>query len=209
MYTNSLRNEVYQLTQQIYKLGLIKHEERLKEIAMYEQCVNEAKLKAQNSGIEYDLIVYLKQLVITLFRYRMINNFMVQRDEMFAATKAIYRLLDEDNSPLTEAEIENLELEITKRREDFYEFMIDKTWHTAMESEAQIYESIEDANTQFGHAITEMLNEFIEQAQGLFVQMRDAEGNFSDAIYETVSRFIQEQAAAGNQYAIPDELMEV
>lgn len=141
--------------------------------------------------------------------FRMINQFIVEREETFAATKALYRLLEEENTPLNDAEIENLDSELLKRREDFYEFMIDKTWHKAMESEAQLYESIEDANTQFGHAITEMLNEFIEQAQGLFVQMRDAEGNFSDAIYETVSRFIQEQAAAGNRYAIPDELMEV
>lgn len=116
-------------------------------------------------------------------------------------------MLDEDT--LGEAELERIDAELLKQREFFYEFMIDKTWHTAMESEAQLYESIEDANTQFGHSITEMLNEFIEQAQGLFVQMRDAEGNFSDAIYETVSRYIQEQAAVGNRYAIPDELQEV
>lgn len=134
---------------------------------------------------------------------------MVQREEMFEATKAIYRIFEQETSPLNETEVETLENELAKRRDDFYEFMIDKTWHTAMESEAQLYESIEDANTQFGHAITEMLNEFIEQAQGMFVQMRDAEGNFSDAIYETSSRFIQEQAAAGNRSAIPEELLEV
>lgn len=139
----------------------------------------------------------------------MINSFLVQREEVFVAAKNIFRILEEESSPLNESELENLDAEALKLRGDFYEFMIDKTWHTAMESEAQLYESIEDANTQFGHAITEMLNEFIEQAQGLFVQMRDAEGNFSDAIYETVSRFIQEQAAAGNRYAIPDELLEV
>lgn len=141
--------------------------------------------------------------------YRLINHFLAQRDETFEATKAIYRILDEESTPLNEAELENLEAELQKRREDFYECMIDKTWQTAMEAEAQTYESIEDANTQFGHSITEMLNEFIEQAQGFFVQMRDAEGNFSDSVYETASRFIQEQAAAGNNFAIPEELLDV
>lgn len=139
----------------------------------------------------------------------MINVFLVQREEMFAATKAIYRIFEEETAPLHEAELEHLEAELLKGREDFYVYMIDKTWHKAMETELQLFECIEDANTQFGHAIMEMLNEFIEQAQGLFVQMRDAEGNFSDAIYEMVSRFIQEQAAVGNRYAIPDELQEV
>lgn len=140
----------------------------------------------------------------------MINQFLLLREETFATTRSLYRELEEDTTPpLGENELERIDADLLKQREFFYESMIDKTWHKAMESESQLYESIEEANTQFGHAITEMLNEFIEQAQGLFVQMRDAEGNFSDAIYETVSRFIQEQAASGNRYAIPEELQEV
>lgn len=55
----------------------------------------------------------------------------------------------------------------------------------------------------------EMLNEFIEQSQAMFVQMREAEGNFSDSVYETVSRFITHKAAAGDVEAIPEALREV
>lgn len=43
---------MYALTQQIYKLGLVKHEERQKDIAMFEECVMEAKLKSQHAGIQ-------------------------------------------------------------------------------------------------------------------------------------------------------------
>lgn len=48
----SFRAEVFQLTQQIYLLGLAKHEIRLKEITMFETCVSEAKIRAQQTGIE-------------------------------------------------------------------------------------------------------------------------------------------------------------
>lgn len=85
----------------------------------------------------------------------------------------------------------------------------DETWQTVMEMEIQLFENIEEANTQFGLVIMEMLNEFIEQSQSMFVQMRDAEGNFSDSVYETVSRFITQKAAASEVEAIPEALREV
>lgn len=42
---------MYQLTQQIYKFGLEKHEIRLKEITLFNECIDEAQLKAQEDGI--------------------------------------------------------------------------------------------------------------------------------------------------------------
>lgn len=133
----------------------------------------------------------------------MINEFLLTEAEMFGHQKELFRRLFDDAT----ANKDEVEVELAKHRDDFMA-MMETTWFTLMESEAQLFESIEEANTQFGLAISEMLNEFIEQAQGLFVQMRDSESNFSDAIYELSSRFIAEQAAVGNTAAIPAELQE-
>lgn len=133
----------------------------------------------------------------------MMNTFLQTESEMCAHQKQLFHKLFDDSA----VNKDDIELEITKYRDEFMA-MMEQTWFTLMESEAQLFESIEDANTQFGHAITEMLNEFIEQAQGLFVQMRDSESNFSDAIYELSARFIAESAASGNTAAIPEELQE-
>lgn len=44
------RNDIYAITQQIYQLGLEKHEERLDEIEMFEECVREGQKRAQITG---------------------------------------------------------------------------------------------------------------------------------------------------------------
>lgn len=207
-FVNRYRNEVYQLTQQIYKLGLEKHELRLKEISMFETCVNEAKLRAQQKGIEYGVAAYLCEPTTTTPSHlscSMINNCLQTESDMCEQNKELFgQLFDENN---TAQDPDELQLAIDKHRDQFMA-MTETTWFTLMEAEALLFESIEEANTQFGHTINEMLNTFIEQSQGLFVQMRDSASNFSDAIFELASRFIAEQAAAGNAGAVPRMLMQ-
>lgn len=136
---------------------------------------------------------------------RLINDFLANRANLFAITRDHFHKMNEDDAQIDEEEWK-LELDIINK--DF-DTMTNQTWHIVMEKEIQIFENVEEANTQFGLVIMEMLNEFIEHAQTLFVQIRDAEGNFSDAIYETVSRFITEKGAAGEIDLIPEELKEV
>lgn len=52
----SYKKEIFELTQEIYKTGLEKHESRLKEIQLFQERVNVTKSKTQREGIEY---VYL------------------------------------------------------------------------------------------------------------------------------------------------------
>lgn len=133
----------------------------------------------------------------------MINKFLQTESEMCDHHKGLFRqLFDETISGQT---VDKLEQAI-KMHHDKFMGMIETTWFTLMEAEALLFESIEEANSQFGHTITEMLNTFIEQSQGLFVQMRDAASNFSDAIFEVAARFIAEQAAASNAGAVPQQL---
>lgn len=54
-----------------------------------------------------------------------------------------------------------------------------------------------------------MLNQFIEFAQGIFVQMRNAEINFSGALNETVSKYITMKAVVAEEDTVAMELREV
>lgn len=137
----------------------------------------------------------------------MIDEFLAKQALMFADTKELLRTLSSDDVN-DEGTIGAAETRLDSIRADFFE-MVDESWHAVMDMEIQLYENVEDANVQFGLVITEMLNEFIEQSQTMFVQMRDAEGNFSDALFEIVSRFIAQKSSAGDVEAIPEELREV
>lgn len=135
-----------------------------------------------------------------------IDEFLMQKAEIFTDTKECFRSMNSDDA--TEELFAAIAVELKKAEADFNS-MSDNTWQAVMEMEIQLFENIEDANTQFGLVIMEMLNEFIEQSQAMFVQMREAEGNFSDSVYETVSRFITQKAAACDVEAIPEALREV
>lgn len=135
-----------------------------------------------------------------------INNFLQTESEMAEHHKELFRQLDDDETNPTQ-HTDDLEAAIDRNRDQFIA-MIETTWFTLMEAEALLFESIEEVNTQFGHQISEMLNTFIEQAQGLFVQMRDSAANFSDALFELAARFIAEQAAAGSAGSVPRQLMQ-
>lgn len=52
LFSISYKKEIFELTQQIYKTGLAKHEGRLKEIEAFQQRVNVTKSKTQQEGIE-------------------------------------------------------------------------------------------------------------------------------------------------------------
>lgn len=51
LFLTSYRNEIYELTQRIYKIGLEQHEIRLKEIEAFKQRVDDTKANTQKEGI--------------------------------------------------------------------------------------------------------------------------------------------------------------
>lgn len=130
----------------------------------------------------------------------------MNKAKIFTVTKELFRSLKSDDA--TEELFAAIDVDLKNVDTDF-NGMVDYTYQAVMEMEIQLFENIEEANTQFGLVIMEMLNEFIEQSQAMFVQMREAEGNFSDSIYETVSRFITQKAAVNDVEAIPEALREV
>lgn len=90
-----------------------------------------------------------------------------------------------------------------------FQSLVEQTWHDLMHSEIKLFECIEVANLDFKQVIDALLNEFIEYAQAIFVQMRNSEINFSGAMHETVARFITMKAVVAEEDTVAAELQEV
>lgn len=71
-----------------------------------------------------------------------------------------------------------------------------------------IIQLLQEANATFGHSITDMMNEFIEQAQAFFVQLRDSECNFCDIMQEATNRYVTYKLTSNLQHTVPEELKE-
>lgn len=67
---------------------------------------------------------------------------------------------------------------------------------------------IQEANIAFGHSITDLINEFIEQAQAFFVQLRDADSYFCDNIQDATNRYVVHKLTSQSELTVPDELKE-
>lgn len=87
---------------------------------------------------------------------------------------------------------------------DFNE-SIHKVWKQLMKLELTIHEQLEDVNSTFEHDLTEMVNYFIEQAQGYFAQVRNLEQIYHETITE-VSQRIFTMLSLQEDLPIPPEL---
>lgn len=127
---------------------------------------------------------------------------------IFDDTKALLRKLNTDDISVGEDDDTTLSSEYDKLKANF-QTLIDKTFHDLMHSEIKLFECIEVANVDFKQVIDAMLNQFIEHAQGIFVQMRNSELNFSGAMHETVARYITMKAVVAEEHTVAEELQEV
>ncbi|XP_058820009.1 dynein regulatory complex subunit 3-like isoform X2 [Topomyia yanbarensis] len=192
---NEYMAEAYNLTQQIYKIGLEQYERRQKEIQLYNSCIDVERKKAQKLGqdiINHFLDVYhrlcskVKEIVTSLERDSL------KQSDMHVSSSHEY-------NPMTG------ELDVAK---DEFNSVFEDSWHTVMNIEMQLFERTEEGNANFENTIKEMTNEFIEKTQAQFVLMRDAEIVFGDALVEVVQQFVTFQAASGHSNSIPVVLRE-
>ncbi|XP_053691792.1 dynein regulatory complex subunit 3-like [Sabethes cyaneus] len=188
------KTEAYNLTQQIYKIGLEQYERRQKEIKLYNSCIDTERKKAQKLGQD------------------IINHFLDMYNRLCPKVKEIVTSLDQDahkrpDMHMLPHEFHPLidELEVAK---DEFNTVFEDSWHTLMNIEMQLFERTEEGNANFENKIKEMTNDFIEKAQAQFVLLREAEINFSDGLVEAVQQFVTFQAASGHADAIPSTLKE-
>lgn len=140
-------------------------------------------------------------------KIRIVEKFLQSQKIIFNEAMEVLRKMIDDDASVDEenTDITN-EYNVIKTN---FQTLLDKTWHDLMHSEIKLFECIETANIDFKQVIDALLNEFIEYAQAIFVQMRNSEINFSGAMHETVAKFITMKAVVAEEDTVAVELQEV
>lgn len=89
-----------------------------------------------------------------------------------------------------------------------YSELIHETWKILMRLEMTLYEQLEEAVQTFDHTLTEMVNTFVENAQGYFTQLRTQEQTYTENIAEVANRFLT-NLNIHKDSVCPEELAEV
>nr|DAA06417.1 TPA_inf: protein phosphatase [Drosophila ananassae] len=182
--------DIFELTQEIYKLGLERFAERDDEIRDFMNNLQEGQEELQIMG------------------QKEIEDFLQFKEKIFEEARITLRQLeqnsmhgDDENSP------ENLKLSdaVDKINIQFEESMNDM-WQALMTQELYLHEAIEESTTNFHRKIVELMAKFVEQSQAFFVQLREISVHFSENMTEIVTRFISTKLALQDFEDVPVEL---
>ncbi|EDW03562.1 GH10435 [Drosophila grimshawi] len=178
-------NDVHELTQKIYKLGLERFSERDAEVKDFMSSLQEGQQELQSLGQKH------------------IEEFLQYRDKAFEEAGTILRQLEagKEDAP------EHLQLcEVMDDLNAHFEETLSEMWHNLMAQELHLHEAVEESTLNFERKITRSMSTFVEQAQVYFLQLRDVCEHFSDNMIETVSRFISHKLALQDLDSVPQAL---
>ncbi|XP_044753735.1 dynein regulatory complex subunit 3-like [Coccinella septempunctata] len=148
----------------IFRLGQEQYELRQIEIDYYNSSVQNAKAENQKKSIAY------------------MEDFLEKKDDIFEEI----RQGQERFVQIANIEDYNQTVEI---QAEIFQNLVQSTWKSLMKMELELFEQMVDVNETFEHTLTDLINNFIEAAQGLFTRIRDLESDFSDAVAEIVKRY--------------------
>nr|CAI5846270.1 unnamed protein product [Callosobruchus analis] len=152
------------LCRQVFQAGQKHYKIRMAEIELFEKAVEEAKRGNQKESIEH------------------MDVFMAQKEKLFEQVKVLN--VQADNDLIDESDYYDKTDEIT----DLFNEMIHEVWKNLMKLEIQLFEQLEEVNSNVEHALTEMINTFIEESQALFSQIRALEVIFSENLGDAGGR---------------------
>ncbi|XP_043661586.1 dynein regulatory complex subunit 3 [Drosophila teissieri] len=176
--------DVYELTQQIYRLGLERFGERDEEIRDFNANLHEGQEELQAQG------------------QKQIEEFLQYKERTFDEMRLKWRELDQRDDDLEElqAQLDTL----TAHFED----ALTEMWESLMAQELHLHEAVEDSTLNFNRKISDLMANFVEQAQVIFQQLRDLCSHFADNMTDIVTQFLSTKLARNELNAIPEELMQ-
>ncbi|EDV32230.1 uncharacterized protein Dana_GF14151 [Drosophila ananassae] len=180
--TEEYAKDVYELTQQIYRLGLARYGERDEEIRDFNDNLYEGQQELQMQG-QIQIEEFLQYKEKTFDEMRMKLRDLDQRDEDLDAV---------------EAQLDGLT--------EHFEDALNKMWHSLMAQELHLHEAIEDSTLNFNRKITQLMTSFVEQAQVFFRQLRDVCNHFAHNMTEIVTQFLSVKMSTNDLDSIPEEL---
>lgn len=135
------------------------------------------------------------------------EDFVDEKREIFDAIKNMQRSFNfnDESSMLEYSEQMNFYA-------DEFSELLHSIWKNLMGLELQLFDQIEEANLKFERILTDMVNNFIEQAQGLFTICRNLECTYMERVNEAALKLmtnIVENAGTPEEPIVPDELKTV
>ncbi|XP_026464864.1 dynein regulatory complex subunit 3-like [Ctenocephalides felis] len=183
---NEYQDNMYLITQQIFKFGQKQHHIREEETKQFHRCIQETKDKNQAESQEATM------------------NFMKERDRIFGKMRTMIKTL-EDSPEIRRSEFTQMAQQCT----DEFKKLMENAWSTLMEIEQILFEGIDEANTTFGHNMEEMVTIFIEGCQGYFVQAREAEVNYSGQVSEIALNYLTQIETQGPDPDMAEDLKNI
>lgn len=104
----------------------------------------------------------------------------------------------------SEISIHDLQDAMTETTEAF-QYMIQQGWKKLMTLEMDLFDQLEETNLNFERSLTELVNSFIEEAQGFFTQCRNFEQFYMENVFEEATKLMNSY----EEIFIPDELKPV
>ncbi|KAH8287866.1 hypothetical protein KR018_003600 [Drosophila ironensis] len=175
-------NDVHEITQQIYRLGLARFGERDDEIRDFNVNLYEGQQELQAQG------------------QTQIEEFLQYKDTMFDEIRLKWRDLDQRDEDL---DVLQSQLDaLTAQFED----AIHQTWQSLMAQELHLHEAVEDSTQNFNRRLSQLMSGFVELAQVFFRELREVCGHFADNMTEIVSQFISSNMFSNDLDEVPEEL---
>ncbi|EDW37693.1 GL15629, partial [Drosophila persimilis] len=182
--------DIFELTQEIYKLGLERFGERDEEIQDFLNNLKEGQEELQIMG------------------QKGIEDFLQFKETIFEEARTTLRQLEYNTMHGEDEESpENLVLsDIVDKLNIQFEDAMNDLWQTLMTQELYLHEAIEESTTNFHRKIAELMSKFVEQSQSFFVQLREISVHFSENMTEIVTRFISTKLALQDFDDVPSDL---
>ncbi|XP_033250255.1 dynein regulatory complex subunit 3 isoform X1 [Drosophila miranda] len=182
--------DIFELTQEIYKLGLERFGERDEEIQDFLNNLKEGQEELQIMG------------------QKGIEDFLQFKETIFEEARTTLRQLEYNTMHGEDEESpENLVLsDIVDKLNIQFEDAMNDLWQTLMTQELYLHEAIEESTTNFHRKIAELMSKFVEQSQSFFVQLREISVHFSENMTEIVTRFISTKLALQDFEDVPSDL---
>ncbi|XP_067008571.2 dynein regulatory complex subunit 3 [Anabrus simplex] len=184
-------------TQELFQFGLQQNNIRQEEIKQFLKCVTDAKVECKEKSRE------------------LVEEFIAQKIDIFAEVRKILTEVQGGE----EDEISNFIERMQQATETFHD-NCNRLWQVLMGYEMLLYEQLEqgikkfsgfsrhgfsfpipaddsvvpthkeDTNTLFERNLNDLVNSFIEGAQGLFVQCRNLETEYNEQLQEHGNRYL-------------------
>lgn len=137
--------------------------------------------------------------------YRLVQEYQDNRIELISTLKNTFRRIIVERESENPQKIKQM-IEDINRLDEKFNAMTEKIWYNVMESELSLHERIDERIRSFSQVIKEMVKEFAENLQLLFMNLRNVCNEYFGKLQESAMNYLKHGQHRDN---LPEELKKV